>query len=311
MQVKRKKITIIGAGHVGATTAQLCAYKKLGHIVLIDIVEGIPQGKTLDMMESAPLEDFDCNIIGTNDYADTRDSDIVVITAGMPRKPGMTREDLRDVNAEIVKTVTEQVIKHSPDCFMIVVTNPVDTMTWVAKKYSGLPKRRIVGMAGVLDSTRFRHFISNELGVSNEDVHAMVMGLHGEDMVPLPSHTSVAGIPLTELVPEEKIDEMVIRTRNGGGEIVKYLKTGSAYYAPASSITQMIESILRNQRKILPCPAYMEGEYGIKDIFMGVPCVLGASGLERIIELKLTDEEKALLNKSAESVKKSVAQLQV
>jgi len=311
MQIRRKKITVIGAGHVGATTAQLCAYKKLGNIVLIDIVEGIPQGKTLDMLESAPLEDFDCNIIGTNDYADTRDSDIVVITAGMPRKPGMTREDLRDVNAEIVKSVTEQVIKHSPNCFMIVVTNPVDTMTWVAKKYSDLPKSRIVGMAGVLDSTRFRYFISNELGVSNEDVHAMVMGLHGEDMVPLPSHTSVAGIPLAELLPKEKIDEMVIRTRNGGGEIVKYLKTGSAYYAPASSITQMMESILRNKRKILPCPAYMEGEYGIKDIFMGVPCVLGASGVERIIELKLTDEEKALLNKSAESVKKSVAQLQV
>ncbi|GMT42760.1 MAG: malate dehydrogenase [bacterium] len=311
MQLKRKKITIVGAGHVGATTAQLCAYGKLGNIVLIDIVDGIPQGKALDMMESAPLEDFDCNLIGTNDYADTIDSDIVVITAGMPRKPGMTREDLRDVNAEIVKTVTENVIKHSPNCFMIVVTNPVDTMTWVAKKYSNLPKHMIVGMAGVLDSTRFRYFISRELGVSNDDIHAMVMGLHGEDMVPLPSHTSVAGIPVTELISKEKIDEMVVRTRNGGGEIVKYLKTGSAYYAPASSIVQMVESLLRNKKKVLPCPAYMDGEYGISGIFMGVPLILGAGGVERIIELKLTDEEMALLNKSAESVKKSLAQLKV
>ena len=311
MQVSRSKITIVGAGHVGATAAQLCAYKKLGNVVLIDIVEGVPQGKALDMMESAPLENFDMQITGTNDYADTKDSDIVVITAGLPRKPGMTREDLRDTNAGIVKEVTEKIIEHSPNCFMIVVTNPVDTMTWVAKKYSNLPKNKIIGMAGVLDATRFRHFISLELGVSNEDVVAMVMGLHGDDMVPMPSHSSVAGIPIAELIPKERIDDMVNRTRKGGGEIVKLLKTGSAYYAPGSSIAQMVEAIVRDKKRVVSCPAYLEGEYGLNDIFMGVPCVLGAGGVEKILELELTDEEKTLLNNSAEGVKKSVAQLNV
>jgi len=311
MQIPRKKITIVGAGHVGATTAQLCLYKYLGDVVMIDIVEGVPQGKALDLMESAPLEGFDMKITGTNDYADTANSDIVVITAGLPRKPGMTREDLRDTNANIVKEVTEKIIEHSPNCFIIVVTNPVDTMTWVAKKYSGLPKNKIVGMAGVLDATRFRHFISLETGISHRDITAMVLGLHGGEMVPLPSHSSIAGVPITELIPKDRIDSMVERTRNGGGEIVKYLKTGSAYYAPGSSNVVMIESIIRDKKRLVSCPAYLEGEYGLDGIFMGVPCILGADGVEKIIELELTDEEKSLLNASAEGVRKSVAQLKV
>jgi len=311
MNIMRKKITVVGAGHVGSTTAQLCAYKKLGNVVMIDIVEGVPQGKSLDLMESAPLESFDMNVTGTNDYADTADSDVVIITAGLPRKPGMTREDLRDINAGIVKDVTENIIKHSPNCFMIVVTNPVDTMTYVAKKYSNLPKNRIMGMAGVLDAARFRHFISLELGVSNLDVKAMVMGLHGGAMVPLPSHTSVAGIPIKELIPQERIDDMVQRTRDGGAEIVKYLKTGSAYYAPASSITQMVETIVRDKKRVLPCPVYLEGEYGLHDMFMGVPCIIGAHGVEKILELELTEEETAQLNKSAEGVTNSISQLKV
>jgi malate dehydrogenase len=250
-------------------------------------------------------------VTGTNDYADTDGSDIVVITAGLPRKPGMTREDLRDVTAGIVREVAENIARHSPNCFMIVVTNPVDTMTWVAMKYSKLAKNRIVGMAGVLDATRFRHFISRELGVSNEDVHAMVMGLHGEDMVPLPSYSSVSGIPITKLISKEKIRDMVARTQDGGAEIVKYLKTGSAYYAPASSVAQMVESVVRDKKRVLPCPVYLEGEYGINGIFMGVPCILGSSGVEKIFELELNDEEKALLKKSAAGVQKSVSQLKV
>jgi malate dehydrogenase len=307
----RWKITVVGSGHVGATTAQLCAYKNLGDVVLIDIIEGVPQGKALDLMESAPIEGFDMTLKGTNDYADTKDSDIVVITAGLPRKPGMSREDLRDVNANIVKDVAEKVAAHSPNCFMIVVSNPVDTMTWVAMKYAKLAKNRIVGMAGVLDASRFRHFIAAELGVSHDDVHAMVLGLHGEDMVPLPTHTSVSGVPITELIAADKIKAMVERTRDGGAEIVKYLKTGSAYYAPGSSITQMVQSIVRDEKRVLPCPVFLDGEYGIKGIFMGVPCVLGSSGVEKILELKLSGDEQALMNKSAEGVKKSVAQLKV
>ncbi len=311
MDVPRKKITIVGAGHVGATTAQHCVEKRLGDVVLIDIVEGVPQGKALDMMESAPLLGFDMIVSGTNDYADTANSDVVVITAGLPRKPGMSREDLRDTNANIVKEVTENIIKHSPNCIMIVVSNPVDTMTYVAMKTSGLPKNRILGMAGVLDAARFRHFISDELKVSHLDVHATVMGLHGTDMVPLPSHSSVAGIPITELISKEKIDKMVQRTRDGGAEIVKLLKTGSAYYAPGASVAEGIESIIRDKKRVHPCPVYLEGEYGLDGIFMGVPCIIGADGVEKIIELKLNDEERALLQKSAESVRNSVKQLKV
>ncbi|MBI3581247.1 MAG: malate dehydrogenase [Nitrospinae bacterium] len=307
----RWKITVVGSGHVGATAAQLCAYKNLGDVVLIDIIEGVPQGKALDLSESAPIEGFDMRLTGTNDYADTKGSDIVVITAGLARKPGMSREDLRDVNANIVKEVAEKVSAHSPDCFMIVVSNPVDTMTWVAMKYAKLAKNRIAGMAGVLDASRFRHFIAAELGVSHDDVHSMVLGLHGEDMVPLPSHASVSGIPITELIPPDKIRGMVERTRDGGAEIVRHLKTGSAYYAPGSSIAEMVQSVVRDEKRVLPCPVYLEGEYGINGIFMGVPCVLGSSGVEKVIELKLSPEETALMKKSAEGVKKSVSQLKV
>ena len=307
----KKKITVVGAGHVGATTAQLLAYKRLGHVTLVDVIEGVPQGKALDLMESAPLEHFDSQIVGANDYEQTANSDIVVITAGLARKPGMSREDLRDKNAGIIKSVSEEVIKHSPDCFVIVVTNPLDTMTWVAKKYTGLAKNRIVGMAGVLDSTRFRSFIAMELGVSNEDVHATVLGLHGNDMVPMPRFCSVAGIPLTELMKKDKIDELVERTKNGGAEIVQLLKTGSAYYAPAASVVNMIESIVLEKNRIVPCAAYLEGEYGIDGIFMGVPVLLNWSGVERVVELPLTDDENAALQSSAEAVKESVAQLSV
>ena len=307
----KKKVTVIGAGHVGATTAQLIAYKRLAHVCIVDIIEGVPQGKALDIMESAPLEDFDSQVVGLNSYEQTANSDIVVITAGLARKPGMTREDLRDKNAQIVKSCCEEVIKYSPNCFMIVVTNPLDTMTWIAKKYTGLDKHRIVGMAGVLDSTRFRSFISMELGVSNEDVHATVLGLHGEDMVPMPRFSSVAGIPVTELIAKEKIDEMVERTKNGGAEIVKLLKTGSAYYAPASSVVNMVESIVLEKNRILPAAAFLEGEYGIDGIFMGVPVKLNWSGVAEIIELPLTDEENGALQKSADAVRASVAQLSV
>ncbi|HEB73366.1 MAG TPA: malate dehydrogenase [Nitrospirae bacterium] len=307
----KKKITIIGAGHVGATTAQLLAYKKLAHIHLVDVVEGLPQGKALDLMESAPLEDFDSQVTGSNKYEDTADSDIVIMTAGLARKPGMTREDLRDKNASIVKSCCAEVAKYSPNCFMIVVTNPLDTMTWIAKEASGLDKHRILGMAGVLDSTRFRFFIANELGVSNEDVHATVLGLHGEDMVPMPRFSSVAGIPITELLPKEKIDELVDRTRKGGGEIVTLLKTGSAFYAPAASIVNMVESIVLEKNRIIPAAAYLEGEYGIDGLFMGVPVKLNWSGIADIIELPLTDEESEALKKSAEAVKKSMSQLKI
>lgn len=309
--MSKKKITVVGAGNVGATTAQLLAYKKLGHITIVDVVDGLAKGKALDLMESAPLENFDSRIVGTTSYEDTANSDIVVITAGVARKPGMTREDLRDINAEIVKSASEQIIKYSPKCFMIVVTNPLDTMTWVAMKYTGLPKNRILGMAGVLDSTRFRSFIAMELGVSNDDVHATVLGLHGEDMVPMPRHSSVAGIPITELLSKEKIDALVERTRQGGGEIVKLLKTGSAFYAPASSVVNMVESIVLEKNRIVPAAAYMEGEYGIHGIFMGVPVKLNWSGVESVVELTLTSEEMAALHQSADAVHKSVAQLKV
>lgn len=307
----KKKITVIGAGHVGATCAQLLAYKKLGHIYIIDVVEGLPQGKALDITESAPLEGFDSKVVGTNNYEDTAGSDIVVITAGLARKPGMTREDLRDKNAMIVKSCAEQATKYSPDCFMIVVTNPLDTMAWVAKQASGLDKHRIVGMAGVLDSTRFRSFIAMELGVSNEDVHATVFGLHGDDMVPMPRFSSVAGIPITELLSKDKIDELVVRTRKGGGEIVSLLKTSSAYYAPASSVVNMVESIILEKNRIIPAAAYLEGEYGLDGLFMGVPVMLNWSGVEKVIELPLTDEENAALQKSAQAVKESLAHLNI
>jgi malate dehydrogenase len=307
----RKKITIVGTGHVGATAAQLAAYKELGDIVLIDIIEGVPQGKGLDLQESAPLELFDSSIIGTNDYKDTANSDIVVITAGVPRKPGMSREDLLDINVKIVKSVTEQVVKYSPNAFVIVVSNPLDAMCYVAMKVGNFPRHRIVGMAGVLDSARMRAFIAMELNVSMDDVQAMVLGLHGDDMVPLPRYSTVSGISITELLSKEQIEKIIERTRKGGGEIVNLLKTGSAYYAPGAAIVQMIESILKDKKRVLPCAAYLEGEYGINGIFMGVPVKLGGKGIEEIIQIKLSDDEMAAMNKSADDVKKTVGQIKL
>lgn len=307
----RKKITIVGAGHVGATAAQLIAYKELGDIVLIDIIEGVPQGKGLDLQESAPLELFDSSIIGTNDYKDTANSDAVVVTAGIPRKPGMSREDLLDVNVKIVKAVIEQVIKYSPDAFVIVVSNPLDAMCYVAMKIGKLSRNRIIGLSGVLDSARMRAFIAMELNVSMNDVQAMVLGLHGDDMVPLPRYSTVSGISITELLSKEQIEKIIDRTRKGGGEIVNYLKTGSAYYAPGAAIVQMLESVLKDKKRVLPCAAFLEGEYGISGIFTGVPVKLGGSGVEKIVQIKLTDNEMTALRKSAEEARKTISQIKL
>lgn len=307
----RKKITVVGSGHVGATAAQLAAYKELGDIVMIDIIEGVPQGKGLDLQESAPMELFDSSIIGTNDYKDTENSDVIVITAGVPRKPGMSREDLLDINTKIVRSVTEQAVKHSPDAFIIVVSNPLDAMCHVAMKAGNCKRNRIVGMAGVLDSARMRAFIAMELNVSMDDVQAMVLGLHGDDMVPLPRYSTVSGISITELISKEQIEKIIERTRKGGGEIVNLLKTGSAYYAPGAAIVQMVESILKDKKRVLPCAAYLEGEYGISGIFMGVPVKLGAKGIEEIIQIKLSADEMAAMNKSADDVKKTVGQIKL
>ncbi len=306
---KRRKITIVGAGFVGATAAHWAASKELGDVVLIDIVEGVPQGKGLDLYEASPVEGFDSKIIGTNDYADTKDSDIVIITAGLPRKPGMSRDDLLSTNAKIVKSVTEQIVKYSPDCYIIVVSNPLDAMVYVAKEVSGFPKNRVMGMAGVLDSARMSSFIAEALDVSVEDVNAFVLGGHGDTMVPLPRYSTVAGIPITDLMDKETIDKIVDRTRNGGAEIVNYLKTGSAFFAPSASAVAMTESILKDKKRIFPCAAYLEGEYGITGYYIGVPVKLGATGVEKIIEIELTEEEKAGLMKSYDSVKTLVAKV--
>lgn len=299
---KRPKITVVGSGHVGATTAHLILTKELGDVVLIDIVEGVPQGKALDLFESSPIGGEDARMIGTNDYKDTQGSDVVVITAGVARKPGMSRDDLLNTNAKIVKSVTEQVVKYSPNSILIVVSNPLDAMAYVAKKVSGFPKERVVGMAGVLDTARFRSFIAEALDVSVKDISTFVLGGHGDDMVPFPRFTSVGGIPLAELLSKDKIDSLVDRARKGGAEIVALLKTGSAYYAPGASVCQMVEAILKDQRRILPCAAYLEGEYGAKGIFLGVPVKLGAKGVEQVIELKLNTDEKQALQKSIASV---------
>jgi len=296
-----RKVTVVGAGNVGATTAQRLAEKDLCDVVLVDIVEGVPQGKSLDLTEAAPIEKHDAHLIGTNSYEPTAGSNIVIITAGMPRKPGMSRDDLISTNAGIMKKVTEQVVKYSPNAILIIVSNPLDAMCHVALETSGFPKNRVVGMAGVLDSARFRAFIAMELNVSVENTHAFVLGGHGDTMVPLPRYSTVAGIPITELISPERIDAMVERTRNGGAEIVKLLTT-SAYYAPASAATEMAESMLKDKKKILPCAAYLEGEYGFNDLFIGVPVKLGANGVEKIIEIKLTDAEKAALQNSANAV---------
>jgi malate dehydrogenase len=296
-----RKVTVVGAGNVGATLAQRLAEKDLCDVVLVDIVEGVPQGKSLDLIEAAPVEKHDAKIIGTNDYEVTKDSNIVIITAGVPRKPGMSRDDLISTNAGIMKKVTEQVVKYSPDSILIIVSNPLDAMCHVAYEASGFPKNRIMGMAGILDSARFRAFIAMELNVSVENTHAFVLGGHGDTMVPLPRFSTVSGIPITELIPKDRIDAIVDRTRNGGAEIVKLLTT-SAYYAPASAACEMAEAILKDKKKILPCAAYLEGEYGFNDLFIGVPVKLGASGVEDIIEITLTEEEKAALANSANAV---------
>jgi malate dehydrogenase len=307
----RKKITIVGAGNVGATAAHWAAERELGDIVLVDIVEGTPQGKALDLMEARPVEGFDVNIVGTNSYEETKNSDVVIITAGLPRKPGMSREDLLQKNREIVEGVTRQIVKYSPNCFIILVSNPLDTMTYLAYKVSGFSKNRVMGMAGVLDSARFRVFIAMELNISVEEVQAFVLGGHGDDMVPLIRYSTVAGIPITELISEERIKAIVDRTRKAGGEIVNLLKTGSAFYSPAASAVQMAEAILKDKRRILPCAAYLQGEYGLQDIFFGVPVVLGAAGVEKVIEVRLTAEEQAAVDNSAREVKESIAKLKV
>jgi malate dehydrogenase len=302
----RRKVTVVGAGNVGANTAQKIAAKELADVVLVDVVEGVPQGKALDMLESAPIEGYDVRMVGTNGYEETAGSDIIVITAGFPRKPGMSRDDLLLANHEVVRSATEQAAKHSPNAILILVTNPLDAMCWTALKISGFARQRVIGMAGVLDTARFRTFIAEELNVSFENVTAMVLGGHGDTMVPLVRFTNVSGIPLSELADQLTIDRLVQRTRDGGAEIVKYLKTGSAYYAPAASTVEMVESILKDKKKVLPCAAYLQGEYGISELFVGVPVKLGKEGIEKIYEIKLESAEQAALKKSADAVQELI-----
>ena len=304
-----KKVTVVGAGNVGATAAQRLAEKELCDVVLIDIIEGSPQGKALDLMEAAPIEKHDAKLIGANQYDASAGSDIVIITAGIPRKPGMSRDDLISTNMKIMKEVVTQIVKKSPGTILIIVSNPLDAMCHVALTASGFPRERVIGMAGVLDSARFRTFIAMELNVSVENTTAFVLGGHGDTMVPLPRYSTVAGIPITELIPKDRIKTLVERTANGGAEIVSLLKTGSAYYAPASSAVEMAESILKDKKKILPCAAYLQGEYGINDLFIGVPVKLGSDGVEQIIEIKLTKQEDTALQKSATAVKNLVDKL--
>jgi malate dehydrogenase len=304
------KITVVGGGNVGATAAQGIARRELGReVVIIDIMEGVPQGKGLDQWESAPIEGWDARVRGTNDYADTAGSDIVVITAGIARKPGMSREDLLNTNAGIVRSVSEQVKATSPDAIIIMVSNPLDVMAGVAMQTTGFPRERVIGMAGVLDTARYRSFIALELDISVEDIQALVLGGHGDTMVPLASYTTVSGIPLSQLLPQDRIDALVDRARHGGAEIVSLLKTGSAYYAPAAAVVQMVEAIVRDKKRILPCSAWLQGEFGMSDLFLGVPCKLGRSGLEKIIEVELTGDERQALEKSADAVRETMALL--
>ncbi|HEX5689107.1 MAG TPA: malate dehydrogenase [Roseiflexaceae bacterium] len=305
----RPKITIIGAGFVGSTAAHWIAAKELGDIVLIDIVEGVPQGKGLDLLEASPIEGFDLHVTGTNNYEDTANSDVIVVTSGAPRKPGMTREDLIKVNANITRDCISKAAPLSPNATIIMVNNPLDTMAYLAKQVSGFPKNRVVGQAGVLDSARYRTFIAMEAGVSVEDVQAMLMGGHGDEMVPLPRFTTIGGIPVSEFIPQDRLDAIVDRARKGGGEIVNLLKTGSAYYAPSAATVQMVEAVLRDKKRVIPCAAYLEGEYGLNDIYFGVPCVLGAGGVERVLELPLDEAEMAAVKKSADGVRSSVETL--
>lgn len=300
--LKRSKVTIIGAGHVGGTTAQRLAEKEIADVVLVDVEPDLPQGKALDLLESAPIYEYDVRLVGTSSYDETADSDIVVVTSGVARKPGMSRDDLLRVNVGIVKTVTEQVVQKSPGAILIVVSNPLDAMTYVAYRVSRFPRERVIGMAGVLDSARFRSFIGMELDVSVESIQGFVLGGHGDSMVPLPRYTTVAGIPITELIPKERLEAIIQRTRNGGAEIVKLLKTGSAYFAPSAAIVEMAEAIIKDKKKILPCAALCRGEYKIDNLFVGVPVKLGHGGIEKIIEIKLTPEEEANFRRSAAAV---------
>jgi len=303
----RKKVSIVGAGNVGATAAHWIASKELADVVLIDVVEGVPQGKALDLLEAMPIEKRDVHVIGSNDYAATANSDIVVITAGIPRKPGMSRDDLLHTNFKIMSDVVSKVVAQSPECILIIVSNPLDAMAQAAFRQAGFNRERVIGMAGVLDSARFRTFIAEELNVSVENVTAFVLGGHGDTMVPLARYSTVAGIPITELIEPARLEQLVQRTRDGGAEIVKHLKSGSAYYAPSAATVEMVEAILKDKKKILPCAAYLQGEYGIEGYYIGVPCKLGAAGLEKIIEIKLTAEEDAALKKSAAAVKELCA----
>lgn len=300
-----KKISIIGAGNTGATAAHWLAEREIADIVLVDVVEGMPQGKSLDMAEAMPIIGKDVKVIGTNDYADTKDSDIIIITAGVARKPGMSRDDLLKINAEIVGKAATETLKYSPNAIFIVLTNPLDTMAYLTMKVTKLPRERVIGQAGILDSARMRAFVAMETGVSVENIDCYVLGGHGDEMVPLTRHSNVAGIPLNEYLPAEKLEAIVNRTRKGGGEIVNLLKTGSAYYAPSLACVQMAEAILKDKKLIVPCAAYMDGEYGLNDMYFGVPVVLGAKGIERIVEYKFNDAEKAMFEKSAASVKET------
>jgi malate dehydrogenase len=305
-------ITVVGAGNVGATTAQRVAEKELARrVVMVDVVEGIPQGKGLDQWQSAPIEGFDSRVIGTNGYDETAGSDIVIITAGIARKPGMSRDDLLNTNAGIVKSVSEQIARTSPNAIIIVVSNPLDVMCYVAKKVTGFPRERVIGMAGVLDTARYRAFLAEAMDVSVRDIQAMVLGGHGDTMVPLISYTSVSGIPVTQLLDRKTLDDIVDRTRNGGAEIVKYLKTGSAYYAPSSGAVQMAEAIVNDQKRVLPCAAWLEGEYGMSGLFLGVPVKLGRGGMEKVLEVELTSKERVDLGKSAEAVREPMSKLSI
>ncbi len=309
--MSRRKITIVGAGSVGATVAHWTAIKELGDIVLVDIVDGLAQGKGFDLMEASPVEGFVCNITGTTNYEETKDSDVVVICAGLPRRPGMSRDDLLTLNTEIVKSVAEQTAKYSPNSYMIVVSNPLDAMTYVGWKATGFPSNRIMGMAGILDAARFRTFVANELDVSVEDVQAFVLGGHGDSMVPLARYCTVAGIPITQLLPAEKIEAIIDKTRKGGSRIVELLKTGSAFYAPSASVVKMVESIIKDKKRILPCCVYLDGEYGVRGYFIGVPAKLGANGVEKVIEIQFTKEEQAQFDRSVEAVKDLISRVKV
>ena len=302
----KSKVTVVGAGNIGGTTALHLALRNYTDVVLVDIIEGLPQGKALDILESGPILRFDSSVIGTNSYEETEGSDVAIITSGKPRQPGMSREDLLNENQEIVQSVTEQLVEHSPECVIIVVANPLDAMCHVAMETSGFPRERVVGMAGILDTARYRTFIAQEIGASVRDVFALVLGGHGDTMVPLPSMATVSGVPITEMLSRDRVDEIVQRTRQGGGEIVELLGSGSAFYAPAAAIVEMVDAILLDQKRILPCAAYLQGEYGINDLFVGVPVKLGAGGIEEVIELDLTDEEREDLEYSANDVRNMV-----